>query len=155
MYYVFIFVILVTILLLQFLLNLFNNSTQRLASVATSVVRDHQFSTIHLCGLSLVRRLTQFFELGTNNRMSPRSSTEYGHSGLKCAQRRAPASRYIVAFFVNTRFLRVFVNTCFKLRVFVNTCRKQRVFYIFVKLIPRLSNRAHALVSSRAPGHHL
>ena len=72
-----------------------NNLTQRLASVATSIVRDHQFSTIHLCGLSLVRRLAQFFELGTN---SPRSSTEYGHSGLKCAQRRAPASRYIVAF---------------------------------------------------------
>ena len=101
MYYVFIFVILVTNLLLKFLLNMFNNSTQRLASVATSIVRDHQFSTIHLRGLSLVLGLAQFFELRTNNWTSPRSSTEYGHSGLKYAQRRAPASRYIVAFELN------------------------------------------------------
>ena len=71
-----------------------NNLTQRLASVATSIVRDHQFSTIHLRVLSLVLGLAQFFELRT----SPRSSTEYGHSRLKCAQRCAPASRYIVAF---------------------------------------------------------
>ena len=56
--------------MLKFLLNMFNNSTQRLASVATSIVRDHQFSTMHLCGLSLVHRLAQFFEGGTNNWMS-------------------------------------------------------------------------------------
>ena len=80
---------------------MFNNSTQHLVSVATSIVRDRQFSTIHLWGLSLVRGLAQFFELRTNNRMSPRSSTEYGHSGLKSAQRRVPASRYIVAFITN------------------------------------------------------
>ena len=71
--------------------------------LATSVVRDHQFSTIHLCGLSLVRTLAQFFELGKNNWMSPRLSTECGSSGLKCAQWRMPASRYIVAFIVNIK----------------------------------------------------
>ena len=38
-----------------------NNLTQRLASVATSIVRDYQVSTIHLRELSLVLGLAQFF----------------------------------------------------------------------------------------------
>ena len=52
--------------------NMLNNSTQRLAAVATSISplsdpRDNQFFCIHLCVLDVILGLVQLFELGTEN----------------------------------------------------------------------------------------
>ena len=65
----------------QIFANMFNNnSTQRLASVATSISplsdpRDNQFSSIHLRVLGLVLELAKLFKLRTKkNWTSPRST---------------------------------------------------------------------------------
>ena len=63
---------LVTNLLLKFLLTCFNNSTQCLAAVATSISllldpKDNQFSSIHFRVLSLVLGFAQPFELEQKN----------------------------------------------------------------------------------------
>ena len=84
--------------------NMFNNSTQRLAAVATSLSPRGQSVLQHtlLYTYSLVLGLAQLFELGgKKNWMSPCStmvSTECGQSGLKYMRQCTPTSQYIVGF---------------------------------------------------------
>ena len=85
----------------QIFANMFNNSTQHLAAVATSISplsdpRDNQFSSIHLCPCSWA--CPAFWTKLDESTLDCVVSAECRHFGLKYTPQRAPASRYIVAF---------------------------------------------------------